>query len=95
MYASYWLNIPTFVVGTLPLENHCDRYLSLGTMVFCTMCRTVRTERASRHQEIREGSDYNLGDDEDLRSEIASDAYFQMVQQEADMYMNSPGPGSD
>ncbi len=52
----HWLNIPskccvvlwyttaTYVVGTLPLESRCVRYLSLGTngtMVFCTMCRTL------------------------------------------------------
>src|SRR6266536_5628759 len=57
MYASHWLNIPskccvvpwyttvTYMVGTLPLESRCGRYLSFRyhryTMVFCTMCRTL------------------------------------------------------
>ncbi len=62
MYASHWLNIPskccvvpwyttaTYVIGILPLESRCDRYLNLGTMVFCTMYRTLgeKTKKMSR-----------------------------------------------
>ena len=69
MHASYWLNIPskccvvpwyntaTSVVGTLPLESRCGRYLSgrylsgryhWYTMVFCTMRRTLWSNSSPR-----------------------------------------------
>jgi hypothetical protein len=58
---------------------------------------TARVEREAYHQRMEDefGSMYEPSSDGDLRSETCSEKIFNMVQAEASMYMNSPGPGSD
>jgi hypothetical protein len=54
-----------------------------------------REERARHKYHIANwGFDYTDSDG-DLRSETASERNYRLVNEEADVYMNSPGPGSD
>lgn len=57
----------------------------------------ARTERHARHRQMFRfyGSDYEPSSDGDLMSQTASEIQMEDVQYEADLYMNSPGPGSD
>lgn len=77
---------------------------------FCTECMApklafkrglerlaARAERQTHHRQMKKlyGSDYEPSSDGDLISQTASEIQMDLVQHEADMYMNSPGPGSD
>jgi hypothetical protein len=57
----------------------------------------ARVEREAYHRRMEDtwGSIYEPSSDGDVRSEMSSERYFNMVQAEANLYMNSPGPGSD
>ena len=55
----------------------------------------ARVEREERHKRIKVIWGSSQSSNEDSESETASDRMFRLVQEEADWYMNSPGPGSD
>lgn len=57
----------------------------------------LRAERIAKRERRREllGSDYGMDSDDSSASLTWSEEQLAMVQAEADIYMNSPGPGSD